>query len=86
MAPSEQKMERAFWLDFENYVLQHHWDARVGVPCGPRRHLDTLWRQVVAEQLQDYPRRSLQDYEAHVLAGRGDEWFQEAEADVVVYR
>ena len=75
-----------FWLDLENYVLQHKWDARCGVPCGPRRHLDDGWRAEMLVELEDYPRNSIEQYEAFVLAGHGDEWFQEDGQASIVYR
>ena len=75
-----------FWLDLENYVLQHKWDARCGVPCGPRRHLDDGWRAEMLVELEDYPRNSIEQYDAFVLAGHGDEWFQEVGPLCIVYR
>ena len=73
----ERRYEQAFWLDLENWVLQHRWDARIGIPCGPRRHLDTAWRTIMLQELEAYPRNTIEQYEAFVLSGQGDEWFLE---------
>ena len=87
MTPAERdRADTNFWLDLENWVLQHRWDARAGIPVGPRRHHDTTWRAVMLEELEDYPRNSIEQYEAFVLAGNGDEWFQEGEAGTLMYR
>ena len=75
-----------FWLDIENYVLEHKWDARCGVPCGPRRHLDSGWRAEMLAELENYPRNSIEQYSAFVLQGFGDEWFQEDDQTSIVYR
>ena len=87
MTPDEERRyDQAFWLDLENWVLQHRWDARAGIPCGPRRHLDSAWRTIMLQELEDYPRNTIQEYEAFVLSGHGDEWFQEEEQDSIAYR
>ena len=77
MAPQEQRDENNFLMDLENWVLEHRWDARIGIPCGPQRHLDHLWGQVMEEEIADYyPRRTYKEYCEWVLSGGGDEWFQ----------
>ena len=73
----ERRYEQAFWLDLENWALQHRWDARIGIPCGPRRHLDTAWRTIMLQELEAYPRNTIEQYEAFVLSGQGDDWFLE---------
>ena len=83
---SAERADTNFWLDLENWVLQNRWDARAGTPVGPRRHIDTTWREVMLQELEDYPRNTIEQYEAFVLAGNGDEWFQEGEAGTLMYR
>ena len=81
MAPQEQRDLNAFLMDLENWVLQHRWDCRIGIPCGPRRHLDRLWGEVMREEMADYPRRTYDQYCAWVESGGGDEYFQPSEPD-----
>ena len=76
MAPQEQRDLNNFMMDLENWVLEHRWDARIGIPCGPQRHLDHLWGQVMMEEMADYPRRTYEEYCEWVESGGGDEWFQ----------
>ena len=54
MVPQEQIDRDNFLMDLENWVLQHRWDARLGIPCGPRRHLDHLWGEVMREEMGKY--------------------------------
>ena len=89
MAPhtQEQRDLDAFLMDLENWVLEHKWDSRIGIPCGPRRHLDHLWGEVMKEELAEYPRKTYEDYCRWVESGGGDEWFQpdfQSEFQVVV--
>ena len=68
-------------------MLEHKWDIRIGIPCGPRRHLDHLWGEVMKEELAEYPRKTYDDYCLWVVSGFGDEWFQpdfQSEFQVVV--
>ena len=83
----EQRDRDNFFMDLENWLLGHKWDSRVGVPCGPRRHLDHLWGEVMKTELEDYPRKTYEDYCLWVESGGGDEWFQpdfQSEFQVVV--
>ena len=73
----ERRDQNNFLMDLENWVLEHRWDARIGIPCGPQRHLDHLWGQVMEEEIADYyPRRTYKEYCDWVVSGGGDEWFQ----------
>ena len=83
MAPQEQRDLNNFLMDLEHYVLQHRWDARIGIPCGPQRHLDHLWGQVMEEEMKDYPRRTYEEYCEWVESGGGDEWFQEDQEGII---
>ena len=81
-APSEQRDRINFLLDFENWCLTYpRWDARVGLPRGKSRHLDPLWRAVLMDHLDDYPRQTWEDYVNFCESGHGDEWFQMDEAE-----
>ena len=70
-----------FLMDLENWVLEHRWDARLGVPCGRLRHVDSLWGETMRFELLDYPRRRWDDYCEWVASGGGDDWFQPAELE-----
>ena len=72
----EQRDTNNFFMDLENWLLEHRWDTRIGIPCGPRRHLDHLWGEVMVEEMADYPRRTYEEYCEWVESGGGDEWFQ----------
>ena len=73
----ERRDQNNFLMDLENWVLEHRWDARIGIPCGPQRHLDHLWGEVMRQEIADYyPRRTYEEYCGWVLSGGGDEWFQ----------
>ena len=86
MAPhtQEQRDLDAFLMDLENWVLQHRWDSRIGIPCGPRRHLDHLWGEVMKEELAEYPRKNWLEYCEWVQNGGGDEWFQDGDPDLAM--
>ena len=58
MAPSEQRDLNNFLMDLKNWVLQHRWDARIGIPCGPRRH----GREAPAQSAGRAPARSALDH------------------------
>ena len=77
----EQRDTNNFFMDLENWVLEHRWDARIGIPCGRARHLDHLWGEVMREEMADYPRRTYDQYCAWVESGGGDEYFQPSEPD-----
>ena len=83
MAPQEQRDLKNFLLDFENWCLQNKWDSRIGIPAGRHRHEDPLWRQVIQEELRDYPRKTWDQYVTFVLQGGGDEWFQEDQEEII---
>ena len=68
-----------FLMDLENWVLEHRWDARLGVPCGRLRHVDSLWGETMRIELLAYPRRCWADYREWVASGGGDDLFQPAE-------
>ena len=79
----------AFMMDFENWVLQHRWDARqcacaraggAGIPTGRERHKDALWAALMQEEIA-FSDTTWAAYVAWVEAGGGDEWFQEPNSD-----
>ena len=59
--------------DYENWLLAR-FDSRNGVPQGLERLTHERWR---AHVLEDIPKSDFtwDQYEAHVKAGFGDEWF-----------
>jgi len=64
-----------FMMDLENAILQE-WDARNGVPHGPRRFENAEWADLV--RCKVYPHHSdvtWADYVEWVSNGGGDEWF-----------
>ena len=82
MAPQEQKDFNNFMMDLENWVLEHRWDARIGIPCGPRRFEDPLWALVMKEEIEEYPRKTWDEYCEWVADGGGDDWFQPSEPEL----
>ena len=85
MAPRDQVELSNFYMDLENWVLEHRWDHRLGIPCGPLRlgapcdplrNVDSLWGLVMRTELLDYPRHPWSEYSDWVLGGGGDDWFQ----------
>ena len=82
MVPVRDQVDlRNFLMDLENWVLEHRWDARLGVPCGRLRHVDSLWGETMRCELLAYPRRCWDDYSDWVGRGGGDDWFQPAELE-----
>lgn len=74
----EQTHLTNFLLDLENWAFKCSWDSRLGVPglrFGKPRHEDQLWKAVMLEALEEFPRRRWDDYVRHVTAGYGDDWF-----------
>ena len=66
-----------FPMDFENDVLRR-WDARKGIPRGPRRFEKAEWAELIKRNV--YPNHSDVDwyeYVEWVSAGGGDEFFME---------
>ena len=66
-----------FMMDFENSVLENDWDARQGIPTGPRRYENPEWAKMIRSQV--YPHHSdvnWREYVSWVRGGGGDEWFQ----------
>ena len=68
-----------FYMDLENWLLEHKW--RAPVPTGPARHLfNSAWGQLMQAEMVDYdPHRNFIDYSSWVENGGGDEWFQPEE-------
>ena len=63
--------------DFEYDVLRS-WDARKGIPRGPRRFENKEWAALVMSHV--FPHHSDVDwyeYTEWVRSGGGDDWFQE---------
>jgi hypothetical protein len=69
-----QRYHDAFMMDLENYILEH-WDARQGIPKGPRRHENELWAAHVKGHLEDADTTWV-DYVSWVSQGGADEWFR----------
>ncbi len=66
-------------MDWENAILGD-WDARNGIPRGPRRFENTEWAALIRQHV--FPHHSdvdWQEYVQWVSQGGGDEWFQEEE-------
>ncbi len=75
--PHDRPGRDNFLLDFENEILQS-WDARKGIPRGPRRFENPEWAALIKRNV--YPHHSDVDWEEYVewvSQGGGDEWFQE---------
>jgi len=80
LSSTEEAKQRArdhnnFMLDFENYVLSQ-WDARQGIPTGPRRYQNEDWAKLMKSNLE-FSDTNWEEYVAWVEQGGGDEWFQE---------
>ena len=90
---NEQRFRNAWFMDLENWALEHKWyDAP---PIGSGRHIGP-WGDMMKDQLnmkyplrtyesrQDtpefYPDRTWHDYCAWVVSGGGDHWFQPQQA------
>ena len=73
---AQHKVDDNFMMDFENWVLEHKWDARAGIPIGKDRHENEAWAEVMREALE-FSDTTWAVYVAWVKAGGGDEWFQE---------
>ena len=69
----ERKGENLNMTDYENWLLAR-FDSSEGVPQGLERLTNEKW---VAHVLGDLPMSEFtwDQYEAHVAAGLGDEWF-----------
>ena len=70
---AEREGEDLNLTDYENWLLARY-DSREGVPQGMERLTNEKW---VAFVLEDLPKSDFtwEQYEAHVKAGFGDEWF-----------
>ena len=76
---SEWRYRNAFFMDLENWVLEHQWHTRP--PTGRNRHIDSQWGDVMYDELWDYfPQITWLDYSDWVSLGYGDEWFQPEES------
>ncbi len=69
------QMRHAFLADFENNCLAE-WDARQGIPTGPKRYEDEAWAAHVLSMLE-FSDTSWIEYVTFVNEGHGDEWFME---------
>jgi hypothetical protein len=69
------QMRDAFLMDFENRCLAE-WDARQGIPKGPKRYQDEAWATHVLDFLR-FSDTSWSEYCQFVIEGGGDEWFVE---------
>ena len=69
-----QRDHDAFMMDLENYILGH-WDARQGIPKGPRRHENALWAAHVKSHLVDTDTTWV-GYVSWVSQGGADEHFR----------
>jgi hypothetical protein len=65
----------AFMMDFENWVLTL-WDARNGIPTGPRRFENEAWAVLMQSKLE-FADTCWDDYVEWVKCGGGDDWFVE---------
>ena len=71
-----QKLDLNFCMDFENSLLVE-WDARNGIPKGPRRYENARWAMLVKSRV--FPAHSDLDWDEYVAYCPlgGDEWFWE---------
>ena len=70
-----------FLMDFENWCLEHRWDARKGIPTGPYRYEDTEWATMMKKECE-FSDTFFEEYCEWCSQGGGDEWFQEEEIEV----
>ena len=64
-----------FLMDFENSLLED-WDARKGIPTGPRRFENAEWAELVKRNVYpNHPDVDWDEYVDWVSSGGGDEWF-----------
>ena len=72
---AEREGEDLNLTDYENWLLAR-FDSREGVPQGLERLTDERW---TAHVLEDLPKSDFtwEQYECHVKAGFGDEWFHD---------
>ncbi len=78
--PRRSLPDDAFMMDWENSILEKHWDARNGIPKGPRRFENAEWAATIRNH--SFPFHSgvtWEEYVQWVSQGGGDEWFQEEE-------
>ena len=90
----KQRYRDAFFMDLENWCLEHRWYAPPPIGCS--RHIDSPWGDMMKDELnmiyplrtyeskketpEFYPERTWHDYCDWVVDGGGDEWFQPEEA------
>ena len=67
-----------FLMDFENWCLEHRWDARKGIPTGPYRYENPEWAAMIIKECE-FSDAVFEEYCEWCKAGGGDEWFQEEE-------
>ena len=72
---AEREGEHFNLTDYENWLVARYDSSRNGVPQGTERLTGPRW---VSHVLEDLPKSewTFSQYEAHVKAGFGDEWFQ----------
>ncbi len=75
MAGGNVQMRYVRLTDFENHCL-NEWDARQGIPTGPKRYEDEAWAAHVLSLLED-SEFGWSEYVTYVNEGYGDEWFME---------
>ena len=63
-----------FYMDFENWCLEHRWDSRQGIPKGPTRCEQPQWAAMMKRECEDSD-MDFDEYCAWVQHGGGDEWF-----------
>ena len=74
--PRRYPPDDAFMMDWENSILERHWDARNGIPKGPKRYRNTEWATTIKQHT--FPFHSgvtWEEYVQWVKNGGGDEWF-----------
>ncbi len=78
--PRRSLPDDAFMMDWENSILERHWDARNGIPKGPDRYKNAEWAAMIRNNT--FPFHSgvtWEEYVQWVREGGGDDWFQEEE-------
>ena len=74
----DELVHNNFLMDFENWCLQHCWDARKEIPVGPNRYAHPEWSAMIKRECENSD-TTFQEYCEWCKAGGGDDWFQEEE-------
>jgi hypothetical protein len=66
--------EDNFYMDTENWILQHKWKNKLSDLTGIKRLNNLEWINLIFEYI-DLPEINFSKYKKWVIQGNGDEWF-----------